>query len=495
MDPQLTSPQFSNPFIMDPTDANHLITAGRDVEETTAGPDTVQCVDPTCSLINTQWTKVYDLGTQKHPGDASASSADDDPDNQMSAIDLNGDNAYIGYCGFCDVITQGQPFANGIATNVGGSQPPKRLTGQGWHIAAAQGLPTRYISSIRMDPSNPRTVYVTLAGYLANIRPPGSHLDGNPDIGTGSVFKSTDAGEHFTNISGNLPDVPANWVVLRGGQLIVGTDIGVFASSDTNGSSWAVLGRGLPNVPITHLELKPGDPNTLVAATYGRGVYLYHFNSPPPPAAPAGGVQGTRVACLAGAGFAHFTAEASKSGLNVKAVAKRKGTVRVSVYRYSVGDRITRPARVASFRNPKRSFRLGASGLPDGWYAVQASAQVAGARTVVRSDTFHLIRGRFLRRADFYGRAHCGDLSSFHLSSPVFGGPSGRALTATYRVGRAGSVSVVLFGGRKVIRRFRTVRAQTGKTYRLSIAPRGLAVGAYPVRVQPSGPASRDTRS
>jgi photosystem II stability/assembly factor-like uncharacterized protein len=492
MDPQLTSPQFSNPFIMDPTDAKHLITAGRDVEETTAGPDTVQCADPTCSLLNTQWTKVYDLGTQKHPGDASASSASDDPDNQMSAIDLNGDNAYIGYCGFCDVITQGRPFANGIATNVGGSQAPKRLTGQGWHIAAAHGLPTRYISSIRMDPSNPSTVYVTVGGYGRKWAPPGAVKDDTSKVGTGHVFKSTDAGENFTDITGNLPDVPANWVILRGGQLIVGTDIGAFASSDTNGSSWAVLGNGLPNVPITHLELKPGDPNTLVAATYGRGVYLYHFTSPPPAAA-VGGVQGARTACLARAGFAHFTAKEAKKGLRVRAITKRKGSVSVNVFRYSIGDRVTRPTRVASFRNPRGTLAFGARGLPDGWYAVQGTAHVTGARTVVRSDTFHRIHGHFLRRADFYGKARCGDLASFHLSSPVFGGTSGRALAASYGVGRAGSVSVVLFKGRKVIRRFRSVQAKPGKTYRLRIAAKGLATGAYTLRAKLSRPGGGDT--
>src|SRR5205823_2047551 len=150
----------------------------------------------------------------------------------------------------------GGPFANGIATDVGGSQAPKRLTGDGWHIAAAHGLPVRYISSIRMDPSNPRTVYVTVGGYGRKWAPPGAVKDDTGKVGTGHVFKPTDPGEHFTDITGNLPDVPANWVIARGGQLIVGTDIGVFASSDTNGSSWAVLGNGLPNVPVTHLEVK-----------------------------------------------------------------------------------------------------------------------------------------------------------------------------------------------------------------------------------------------
>ena len=495
MDPQLTSPQFSNPFIMDPTDANHLITAGRDVEETTAGPDTVTCADPSCSLVNTNWTKVYDLGTQKHPGDANASSADDDPDNQMSAIDLNGDNAYIGYCGFCDVITQGRPFANGIATNVGGSQPAKRLTGQGWHIAAAHGLPSRYISSIRMDPSNPSTVYVTVGGYGRKWAPPGAVKDDTSKVGTGHVFKSTDAGENFTDITANLPDTPANWVIVRGGQLIVGTDIGVFASSDTNGSSWAVLGNGLPNVPITHLELKPGDPNTMVAATYGRGVYLYHFDAPPPPA--GGGVQGSRTACLAGAGFSHFAAKAAKHGrgLKVRAIGKTRGTVGVNVYRYAIGRHVTGRKRVKSFRNPRKTLSLSARHLRGGWYAVQASAKAAGVTTISRSDTFHVAHGKFFRRADFYGRVRCGDLRSFHLSSPVFGGTTRRSLTATYRVGRAGNLSVVLFKGRKVIRRFRTVHAVTGKTYRVHIRPRGLKVGSYTVRVKLSRTGGGDTRT
>jgi hypothetical protein len=260
----------------------------------------------------------------------------------------------------------------------------------------------------------------------------------------------------------------------------------VFASSDTNGTSWGVLGNGLPNVPITHLSLKPGDPNTLVAATYGRGVYLYHFTSPPPAATadPGGGVKGSRTACPAGAGFAHFTAQGAAHGLRIQAVARRKGSLRVSVYRYSLATKAKGRTRVATFLNPKRAISLNARGLSDGWYAVQATDLVAGTPATVRSDTFHRIHGRFLRRADFYGNANCGDLRSFHLSSPVFGGASKRSLVATYRVGRAGAVSAVLFRGRKVVRRFPTVHANTGKTYRLSIAPRDLGAATYTLRLK-----------
>ncbi len=70
--------QFINPFVMDPTDAEHLLTAGRGVYETSNGP-------------SPDWTKVYDLGTRKHPGDAGASAeGDDDSINKVSAVDLRG---------------------------------------------------------------------------------------------------------------------------------------------------------------------------------------------------------------------------------------------------------------------------------------------------------------------------------------------------------------------------------------------------------------------
>jgi hypothetical protein len=91
------------------------------------------------------------------------------------------------------------------------------------------------------------------------------------------VFKSTDAGQSFKDISGNLPDVQATWPLVRNGQLIVATAIGVFASAGTNGGRYSPLGDDLPNVAVYQISLKPGDPNTLVAATYGRGVYTYKF--------------------------------------------------------------------------------------------------------------------------------------------------------------------------------------------------------------------------
>src|SRR5206468_4535176 len=89
-------------------------------------------------------------------------------------------------------------------------------------------------------------------------------------------------GETFKDISGNLPDAQATWSVVRNGQLVVSTAVGVFISKGTDGGTYALLGSGLPPVATYSMTLKPGDPNTLVAATFGRGVYRYTFADPKP---------------------------------------------------------------------------------------------------------------------------------------------------------------------------------------------------------------------
>ena len=52
---------------------------------------------------------------------------------------------------------------------------------------------------------------MTLGGYGRRWIPPGSFGEDTSNVGVGHVFVSHDHGEHFTNISGNLPDIPANW--------------------------------------------------------------------------------------------------------------------------------------------------------------------------------------------------------------------------------------------------------------------------------------------
>ena len=277
--PPYVRPNFANWFVLDPLDANHLLTGAQQIFSTLNAP----------TVTGSTWTEVFNLGTNPVTNAI----------RTTSTMHVYGDNVYVGFCGDCGSVAIDTGFANGIATNVGGTLPPKKNTADGWHFATAAGLDSRFIAGIEMDEANPKTIYVTLAGYAGNMRPPGSFSDPNAaKIGTGTVFKSTDAGETFTDISGNIPRAQANTVLLYksaiGEQLIVGTDIGPFISSDNKGSNWAPLGNALPNVPVNVMRFKPkattDEADTIFAATFGRGIWTYAIPKlivdPPPPVMP-----------------------------------------------------------------------------------------------------------------------------------------------------------------------------------------------------------------
>jgi uncharacterized protein (TIGR03437 family) len=123
------------------------------------------------------------------------------------------------------------------------------------------GLPQRFVTQIVVDPQAATTVYVTTSGFTGVEN-------------QGHVFRSTNGGASWTDISGDLPNTPANDLVVDPdvpGQLFLATDIGVFASSD-NGVSWAPFGEALPRVAVASLRLhRPS--RTLRAATQGRSMW------------------------------------------------------------------------------------------------------------------------------------------------------------------------------------------------------------------------------
>lgn len=284
--PPYTRVNFINWFVMDPLDAQHMLTGARQIFSTLNAQ----------TVTSSTWQTVFDLGVNPVTN----------VNRTTTAMHVHGDNAYVGFCGDCGSVANDTGFVNGIATNVGGTLPPKKGTGDGWHIATASGLDSRLVLGMEMDEDDPKTIYVTLAGYTGNMRPPGSYNDPNAaKIGTGVVFKSTDAGETFTDISGDLPTLPggtglprvqANTILLHkdaagNKQLFLGTDLGPFVSSDTNGTRWAPMGNGLPNVPVAMMRFKPkataDEQDTIFAATFGRGIWTYAIPKlivdPPPP--------------------------------------------------------------------------------------------------------------------------------------------------------------------------------------------------------------------
>jgi uncharacterized repeat protein (TIGR01451 family) len=124
-------------------------------------------------------------------------------------------------------------------------------------------LPLRPISAFAVDRSNYRIAYVAFSGY--DLATPFKH---------GHVFKTTDGGQTWTNISSNLPDVPVNTLVLDPSDpnsLYVGTDVGPLVTNN-GGTSWEPLGTGFPIVTVAQIDVNPY-LRQLTAASYGRGVF------------------------------------------------------------------------------------------------------------------------------------------------------------------------------------------------------------------------------
>ena len=260
---------FLSPFKMDQLDPEHLVAVGTKVAETlnaSAGDETT---------ADTTWTTVYDLGVNADAGGATFQV-------RGQGMDVHGNFIYAASCAPCNLVGSTNQFRNKLSTNVGGSAPPVKGTTAGWHDAKATGLPNRFIYNVHIDRADPtgKTIYVVLGGYSpARWAGVGQFGDTNTNVQKGkNVFVSKDAGETFTAIQGNLPDTITTYILKRGSQLIVATDIGVFISSDLTGAEWAPLGDH-PNVPVNQLVLKPGDDKQLFSGTFGRGVLQYTFKA------------------------------------------------------------------------------------------------------------------------------------------------------------------------------------------------------------------------
>ncbi len=148
-----------------------------------------------------------------------------------------------------DKIVVGTDDGNVWITQNGGSNWTK----------ISDDLPNRWVTKVLTDREDVNTIYVTFSGYRYGED-------------TGHVYKSTDNGSSWIDISTSLPDVPINSVVKDSyGNLFLATDIGVMASGD-EGVNWEILGENLPSVVVTDLHIHESS-EMLYAATYGRSSY------------------------------------------------------------------------------------------------------------------------------------------------------------------------------------------------------------------------------
>jgi hypothetical protein len=118
-----------------------------------------------------------------------------------------------------------------------------------------------HVTQVAVDPHTSTTAYATYSGF--NIR---RH-----------VFRTTDGGITWKDISSNLPDTPVNGIAIDpdlANTYYVATDIGVFRTRN-GGAKWSVLGAGLPRVTVLGVTLH-NQSRTLRASTHGRSMWDIH---------------------------------------------------------------------------------------------------------------------------------------------------------------------------------------------------------------------------
>jgi hypothetical protein len=132
-----------------------------------------------------------------------------------------------------------------------------RDSGATWNVIVA-GLPQRAVTEIIVDEADPSIAYLTMSGF-----------------GTPHVWRTVNGGAAWTNISGDLPNIPVNALALipRSKDLFIGTDLGMFRSVN-GGQNWLPFQAGFPNVAVFGLTFTDRT-RQLVAATHGRGMFAY----------------------------------------------------------------------------------------------------------------------------------------------------------------------------------------------------------------------------
>lgn len=127
------------------------------------------------------------------------------------------------------------------------------------------GLPERYVTNIKTSPTEDLTVYVTHSGYKDNDQ-------------TAHIHRSEDAGDSWTDITGDLPEHPVNHIEVWNDSIyFIATDAGVYFTENA-GSNWERVGNNMPIIPVFDIEIDTTN-RLLVAGTFARSMQTFPVDS------------------------------------------------------------------------------------------------------------------------------------------------------------------------------------------------------------------------
>lgn len=244
---------WSTPIILSPHDSKTLYYAGNHLFKSTDRGDTWRIISPDLTTNDPTVTNPESGGLTRDVTGA---------ETHATAISIAESPIIPG------VIWVGTDDGNVQVTRDGGTTWTNVRTNIPRATAAngnrARGVPPRtWVSRVEASNFDPATAYVSFDGHRSD--------DFHPYI-----WKTTDYGRTWTDITGNIPDDEPVYVVKEDPKnprlLFAGTEVTTYASVD-GGASWQRLGVGLPTVPVYDLVIHPRDGD-LIAATHGRSIWI-----------------------------------------------------------------------------------------------------------------------------------------------------------------------------------------------------------------------------
>lgn len=187
-------------------------------------------------------------------------------------IDASGKNSGTALYGTVSALSESPKNENLIV--VGTDDGLIQITSDGganWKkIETFAGSPSMtYVYHVLASQHNENVIYATLNNHKRGDFKP-------------YLFKSTDKGNTWVSISGNLPERGSTFCVLEDhvdpNLLFAGTEFGVFFSND-GGKAWRQLKAGLPTIAVRDIAIQKRE-NDLVLATFGRGFYVLDDYTP-----------------------------------------------------------------------------------------------------------------------------------------------------------------------------------------------------------------------
>jgi photosystem II stability/assembly factor-like uncharacterized protein len=231
------------PVAMSPFDHNKVWVGSQYVHETTDGGQSWHVISPDLTL--------------------------DDKSRQGPSGGLTGDNIGPEY-GDTLISIAGSPKQDGViwtGSNDGQVQVT-RDGGKTWTNVSAnipELKPWGTIYTIAPSHFDAATAYITVDRHQEDDRDP-------------YVYKTTDFGRTWTNLSATIPRGPLSYAhsiaedPARRGLLFVGTENALYVSLD-DGTHWQPLQNNLPHVPVYGIAVQERF-HDLVLATYGRGFWI-----------------------------------------------------------------------------------------------------------------------------------------------------------------------------------------------------------------------------